>query len=120
MGAVRFIIALAIVGIFVVFGVKNMHPVTVHLYPQLGLTSKQSPLFFHLLGAFVLGASTAWLFGILEKVRLKRRLRREQSRLRKLERQVQEMEEKSLVPVLTEGENVKESHPAEVGPAEIG
>ncbi|MFQ5911626.1 MAG: LapA family protein [Nitrospinota bacterium] len=117
MGALRFILALAVVVLAVSFGVKNMTPVSVQYY---GLLSPGPyPLFFLLLSAFVLGALVAWLFGVLEKVRLRWRLRRGQSRLRKMEGRVQEMEEESLVPALAEGKDVKKSHLAEVGPARI-
>ncbi|MFQ5691717.1 MAG: lipopolysaccharide assembly LapA domain-containing protein [Nitrospinota bacterium] len=111
MGSMRFILLLAIVVLFVSFGVKNMTPVNVQYY----FSSGDYPLFYLLLGAFVFGALMSWLFGILEKVRLQWRLRREKSRLRKLEGRVQEMEEQSLVPVAAEGDDVGTSYPAEVG-----
>ncbi len=112
MGSFRFIFALAVIVFLVSLGVKNMSPVSVHYY---GIQSREYPLFFLLLGAFVLGALMAWLFALVEKLRLKWHLSREQSRLRALETQVQEMEEKSLVPVTVEEENVKESSlPAEL------
>ncbi|MBI2880678.1 MAG: LapA family protein [Candidatus Tectomicrobia bacterium] len=112
MGALRFILALGVVVLFVSFGVKNMTPVTIQYF---GLSPRQYPLFFLLLSAFVLGAAMAWLVSVMEKVRLRWRLRREQSRLREMENRVQEMEEKGLVPALSEGEDAKTSHPAEVG-----
>jgi uncharacterized integral membrane protein len=112
MGSFRFILALAVIVFLVSLGVKNMTPVGVHYY---GIQSREYPLFFLLLGAFVLGALMTWLLALAEKLRLKWRLSREQSRLRALESQVQEMEEKSLVPVTVEENDIKEpSLPAEV------
>ena len=112
MGSFRFILALAVIVFLVSLGVKNMAPVSVHYY---GIQSREYPLFFLLLGAFALGALVSWLLALVEKLRLKWHLRREQSRLRALEFQVQEMEEKSLVPVTVEENDVEEpSLPAEV------
>ena len=112
MGSFRFILALTVIVLLVSFGVKNMTPVSVHYY---GMQSREFPLFFLLLGTFALGALMTWLFALVEKLRLKWHLNREQSRLRALESQVQEMEEKSLVPVTVEENEVKEpSLPAEV------
>ena len=116
MGALRFIIALAFVVLLVTFGVKNMDPVPVGFY---GLPSRNFPLFFLLLGAFSLGALAIWLFSVAEKFRLQWRLRREQSQLRALQGRVREMEERSLVPVPVEDEDVREPHPRENRPAEV-
>ncbi len=113
MGAFRFILALAGVLLLVTFGVKNMHLATVGFY---GLPSRTVPLFYLLLMAFALGAVSAWVFHIVEKVRLRWKSRRDQADLRKLRDRVQEMEERSLVPVLAEGEDIEPAHSSEVGP----
>ena len=117
MGALRFIIALAFVVLLVTFGINNMDPVPVRFY---GVPSRSYPFFFLLLGAFSLGALAIWLFSVSEKFRLQWRLRREQSQLRSLQGRVREMEERSLVPVPVEDEDVqkpRENLPAEVPPA---
>ena len=116
MGALRFIIALAFVVLLVTFGIHNMDPVTVRFY---GVPSRSYPLFFLLLGAFSLGALVIWLFSVSEKFRLQWRLRREQSQLRSLQGRVREMEERSLVPVPVEDEDVQEPRPRGNLPAEV-
>jgi uncharacterized integral membrane protein len=114
MGSFRFILGLAVIVFLISLGVENMAPVSIHYY---GIQSREYPLFFLLLGAFVLGALMTWLLALVERLRLKWHLRREQSRLRALESQVQEMEEKSLVPVTVEENDIQEpSLSAEVIP----
>ena len=116
MGAFRFILALAGVLLLVTFGVKNMHLATVSFY---GLPSRTVPLFYLLLIAFALGTLSAWVFHIVEKVRLRWKLRQDQADLRKLRDRVQEMEERSLVPVLAEGEDIEPAHSSEVDPVRV-
>ena len=111
MGALRFILALAGILILVTIGVKNMHPVTVGFY---GLPGRTMPLFYLLLIAFTLGALLAWLFHLAEKIRLQWKLRREQIDLRKLREQVQEMEERSLVPIHDGSGDIEPSYQVEV------
>ncbi len=110
MGAFRFILALAGILILVTLGVKNMHPVTIGFY---GLPGRTMPLFYLLLIAFALGALITWLFHLAEKIRLQWKLRRDQIDLRKLRDQVQEMEERSLVPVHDESEVIEPSYQVE-------
>ncbi len=102
------IFALLVVIAVVSFSVKNMTPTSVQYF---GIDAFTAPLFFLLVGAFVLGFFASWSLGFLRNVRLRHRLRKDQARAKKLEERIEEMEAKTLVPTLSEKEEGKHSPP---------
>jgi uncharacterized integral membrane protein len=99
---------LAVVVGVVSFGVKNMTPTPVRYY---GTEPLEAPLFFLLLGAFVLGFFSSWALSLLRNLRLRYRLRKGRTREKELEGRMEDLERQALVPTLTEGEEVKHSPP---------
>ena len=100
---------LAVVVLVVSFGVKNMTPTSIRYY---GIEPFEAPLFFLLLGAFVLGCFSSWVLGLLRNLRLRYRLRKGRAREKELQGKMEDIERGALVPALTEGEEVKHSPPA--------
>ncbi len=89
MQALRLIIPLAVVVAVVIFGVKNMAPITLNYYRG----EVELPLFFALLVAFVPGFVCAWLLTIWERAEAKREARGGEAQVKELEREIKELKE---------------------------
>ncbi|MFQ6111477.1 MAG: LapA family protein [Nitrospinota bacterium] len=94
MGALRLIVALAVVVVVVMFGVKNMDSVDLSYY--WGVV--KLPLFFALLIAFVLGFLCAWLLSIRERIMAKGEARMSRAQVKELERELEGLKEQAAAP----------------------
>ncbi|MDA1001119.1 MAG: LapA family protein [bacterium] len=100
MGLIRLLLGLAAALAIVSFGVKNMEVVRVS-YFKMGTYTL--PLFYLLMGFFVLGFLLAWLGGLFHRVKSFRTVRRYRRQNRLLENELERVHRQERQLLLEEG-----------------
>ena len=95
MVALKFLIGLVVLIFLVTLAVKNMEEVTLYYY--FGYQFGPLPLFFALLGSFLLGSAIIWLIACLEQVKYRITIRKLNRQVRDLEEEIQSLKVKSIV-----------------------
>lgn len=95
MVALKFLIGLVVLIFLVTLAVKNMEEVTLYYY--FGYQFGPLPLFFALLGSFLLGSGIIWLVACLEQMKYRISIRKLNRRVRDLEEEIQSLKVKSIV-----------------------
>ena len=113
MVAVKFLVSLLILIVLVVFALMNMEPeVTVKFYEEINLGPM--PLSFAILGAAALGSIITALVTLVEQIRLRYHLRKEQARIEELEQELLEFRKQPPEPIRDEEEDYDDSPPREL------
>lgn len=98
MVALKFLLGLIVLIFLVTFAVKNMEPqVTIDYY--FGYSFGPVPFFFALLGSAVLGAIIAMFFALVEQLKLRSVVRRQNRQLASMEKEMMEFKQITPEPV---------------------